>query len=350
MTSSRTNPGSRNIQKKQFDAVHLLLSSQRPSDIWKGINQARQWLNEDPEDRDVYGLLLDAVDKNRDIREQVRNLLLDMMKRESQKAVEAFQLLPSSVDHLLADADDAFYAVEYERAIQLYRQVLKLDPENSRAKTHLAEARKESPVASEVNPELPRDAVQYYRRARSYIAAKDFSTAMKMLGAAVESAKGRGMQYLEAEKLYASIQELAIAESYIDKAATALQNRQWGSAWDLYNKALFFYPQNQVLKAELTSIDCFMRANLLLDTLSETPSDMRDQKSKLIQINSLLQQAESSRALPLNLLKEVRRRYDKYQGSISKSNSYSSKIWLIIIFLLVIILSIAMFITWKGYI
>jgi tetratricopeptide (TPR) repeat protein len=190
-------------RKKQFDNVRILLSSQRPSDIWKGIDQARQWLNEDAEDHDVYGLLIDAVDKNPTIREQVRNLLTNMMKRESKMAEEAFTLLPSSKEDLLIDADDSYYAAEYERAISLYRQVLKLDPENERAKNQLAKAEIEKP--NESSTDLPREAIQYYRRARSYIAASDVKTATRMLGAAIESAHAHGMKYLEAEKLLESI-------------------------------------------------------------------------------------------------------------------------------------------------
>ena len=100
----------------------------------------RQWLKEDPENRDVYGLLLDAVKEHRELREQVRDLLYEMVEKKSKSAKEAISSLPSSIQDFLADADDAYYAAEYERAVQVYGQVLKLDSEHERAKDHLAKA------------------------------------------------------------------------------------------------------------------------------------------------------------------------------------------------------------------
>jgi hypothetical protein len=108
--SGKTNPGKTpNKRKSQLDAVLIQLSSQRPSDVWRGMEQARQWLKEDTEDKDVYGLLLDAVQKNRDLREQVRNLLTEMMQGGSQSAEKAILALPSSLTDFIADADDAYY-------------------------------------------------------------------------------------------------------------------------------------------------------------------------------------------------------------------------------------------------
>jgi tetratricopeptide (TPR) repeat protein len=240
MTSNMPTTGSEK-SKNQFDIVRLLLSSQRPSDIWRGLDLVRQWLNEDKEDRDVYGLLLDVVDKNHEIREQVRDLLIDMMKRESKQAANTLSRLSSTASaaaDLLADAEDAFYAAEYERAIQLYRQVLTREPENARAKSHLTEAMKETHAANK-NPELPRDAIQYYRRAHSYIAAKDFSTAMKMLGAAVESAQTRGLKYPEAESLLESVQDSSIAEEIKKKIyELAIDKNSWDDALEVCDSTL----------------------------------------------------------------------------------------------------------------
>jgi tetratricopeptide (TPR) repeat protein len=264
MTPNATDPGS-DKRKKQLDTVRFQLNSQRPSDIRRGLDHIRQWLNEDLEDRDVYSLLLDIVEKNHEIREQVRDLLIEMTQKESKRAAEAMSLLPSSVDDLLADADDAFYAAEYERAIQLYRQVLTRDPDNARAKSHIAEARKESPSVSEVNPELPRDAIQYYRRARSYIAAKDFSTAMKMLGAAVESAQTRGMKYTEAEKLLISVQDSSMAEEFKQKIyELAMDKGQWKEAFNLCTNSLLPDMTDEGIKHEFDSIHKLLREELAL--------------------------------------------------------------------------------------
>jgi len=209
--SSKTNPGKTpNKRKPQLDAVLIQLSSQRPSDVWRGMEQARQWLKEDAEDKDVYGLLLDAVQKNRELREQVRNLLVEMMQNGSTSAEKAILSLPSSLTDFLADADDAYYGGEYDRAINLFRQVLKLDPENTRAKDHIAKAEIKR-ITGESSTDLPRAAEQYYRRARSFIAARDVVTAMNLLTAAIEAAQGKGMKYSEAEDALSNMQNLLTA-------------------------------------------------------------------------------------------------------------------------------------------
>ena len=264
MVTSGTNPGS-DKRRKQIDAVRLQLSSQRPSEIRRGFELVRLWLNEESEDRDVYSMLLDVVEKNHELRQQVRDLLIDMTQKESRMAAEAVTLLPSSVDDLLADADDAFYAAEYERAIQLYRQVLTRDPENGRAKSHLTEAMKETPTASEKNPELPRDAIQYYRRARSYIAARDFSTAMKMLGAALESAQARGMKYSEAEKLLQSVQDSSLAQEFKQKIyELAMDKGQWKEAFNMCTNALLPDMTDEGIKNEFDAILKLLREELAL--------------------------------------------------------------------------------------
>jgi len=178
-------------RKPQMEAVYLRLISHRLSSIWQGLERIRQWVSEDLENQDAYGLLLDAVEENPDLREQARDLLIEAMQHGSKSAQKALAILPSTAQDLLVDADDAYYATEYERAIQIYRQVLKLDPDNIRAKEYLTKAI-EYQKGGIITSNLPRDAVQYYRQARSYIAARDYLTAMKMLGAAIESAREWG--------------------------------------------------------------------------------------------------------------------------------------------------------------
>ncbi len=163
-----------------------------------------------------------------DLREQVRDLFLEMAQKGSNVAEDAISLLPSTLSQLLADADDAYYAAEYDQAIQLYRQVLKRAPDNERAKEHLAKARDEKSKPREDKPGLPREALQYYRRARSYLAARDFSIAIKSLSAAVEAAHVRGMEYPEAEQLLDSVQDTLVADEFRRKGRSCIQKRSGG--------------------------------------------------------------------------------------------------------------------------
>lgn len=247
--SSKTSPGkSTEKRKPQLDAVFVLLTSQRPSDVWRGMEQIRKLLNTNMNDSDVYGLLLDAVQKNRDLREKCRLIILEKMQKGSLVAKEAMLSLPSSIEDTLADADDAYYAAEYDKAIQIYRQVLRLNPENLRAKEHLAKAILKQETG-ESPTDLPRAAQQLYWRARSYIAARDVIAAMNLLTQAIEAAQAKGMKYNDAEDELKNIQNLVLAEEYINKANEALKNKKRKDAIAYLSKALKLDPTNyEILK------------------------------------------------------------------------------------------------------
>jgi tetratricopeptide (TPR) repeat protein len=286
---SSTNIGkNQNKHRPQLDAVLIQLNSQRPSDVWRGMEQARQWLKEDAEDKDVYGLLLDAVKKNRGLREQVRNLLLEMMQNGSQSAPQAILSLPSGLTDFLADADDAYYGAEYELAINLYRQVLKLDPKNARAKDHIAKA-EINKITGESSTDLPRAAKQYYRRASSFIAVRDLVTAINLLNAAIEAAQVRGMTYPDAEQALSNMQNLLTADEFWKKAKTALNENKWKDALEFYNKSLLLDSKNEQIKKELESLQD------LLDV--ETALKKRGVTKILMPINQLQNTVETARTI-----------------------------------------------------
>lgn len=239
----------------KYDAILIQLSSQRPSNIFRGMEQVRQWLKENPENQEVYGLLLDAVQENRELlRDKVRNLLTEMMEDGKSKAAEAaLSNLPGGIQDLLADADDEYYAAEYEKAILSYRRVLKLDPENARAKEHLAKAEIKL-VAGETSVGLPRSAVQYYRRARSYLAARDITTAVNLLNAAVEAAQIRGQDYPDAAHALSDIENLIKADEFRREANQRFEEGNLKDAFSLYERAINLDSKNEQIKKESESL------------------------------------------------------------------------------------------------
>jgi len=260
MPDQNMDPKQESIDRdNQLSAILIQLRSQRPSDILRGMTQVRHWLQANLEDGRIYEILLDAVHENRNIREQVRSLLIQMKEKGSKAAEGALSILPSTAQDLLADADDAYYAAEYDQAIQLYRQVLRLAPDDERAKDHLAKAEIKR-IAGETDKDLPRAALQYYRRARSHIAARDFLTAIKLLSAAIEEAQAKGLSYPDAEEALNAMQDLLTADEFRRKANYALSQEQWKAALDFYNQALSLDPTNVVMKKEFDSLQNLLRA------------------------------------------------------------------------------------------
>ncbi len=110
---------------------------------------------------------------------------------------------------LLADADDAYYATDYAQAIKLYEQVLLLNPHNLRAIEQLQKA--QIGLFADIDKsKLPAEAVQYFRRTRSYITAKDYDLAIAMASKAIEVAKRAGVLYPEAENLLSSLKRIKV--------------------------------------------------------------------------------------------------------------------------------------------
>lgn len=286
----------RNERQKQMDFVSAQLRSQRSSDIWAGMEQITSWAEENSEDPDVYKILLDAVQDNQILRERISNFLLDLSNKGSKAAQSALRELQSSIQGVLAAADDAYYSAQYESAVKLYKQVLKLDPDNLRANDHLAKAEIRQ-LTGEANNEIPKSALQYYRRARSHIAAKDFGTATNLLNAAIEEAQAQGIGYLDAEETLINVQNLISANDFKQKAILALGQEQWNDALDAYNKALALDPTNDVTQKEIESLklllytqsDLRRRGNLkILAPLHQTQKALTDASKVFNPDNPLL--------------------------------------------------------------
>jgi tetratricopeptide (TPR) repeat protein len=305
------NDSTNSDRRKRLDVIKVKLRSQRPSDIFGAIIDVKRLLQENIEDHEIYEILLDAVRDNPGLRQEIRNLLEEMIQKGSKSAAGALRVLPADIQDLMSDADDEYYTGDYEKAIELYHRVLAIDPNHVRAKEQIAKAELNR-IAGRPDADLPWDAVQHFRRARSYISARDFVNAMKYLDAALEAAKAKGMDFPEAENLLNSMQDLGTADEYKAKADDALKKEQWNTAWDLYSKTALLNPQDQVVKELLEGLDGLMRADALLDSLDAQPNEEKEQKEKLARVDVYLKKAEEIKALVgTSLLKNSRVRYNQ---------------------------------------
>jgi serine/threonine protein kinase len=170
---------------------------------------------------------------------------------------------------------------------------------------------------------LPFDAVQSYRRARSYIAAKDYVYANYHLEVAIAIANQIGMSYPDAEILLENVQfSLIMDDNDKQELSLALEKEQWGTVWDICNKILLRHPEeNKRIKKLLNGLDSLMRANLLLDSLSRQSNGEKKQTDELEKIGDLLETVQESNILSkAKLLKKSYRRYNQFQGERSNMN------------------------------
>jgi hypothetical protein len=196
--------------EKRLDALKIQMRSQSPSDILRVMEQIQVWLNYDIENKNIYDLLLDTIRENPSHREWAENIIKRMIEKGSKSASETLKALPVTIENLIADADDAYYAAEYGKAIELYKKALQLDSGNEHARKQLpkAEANRLDKINRKNTP--PREAVKWYRQARSYIAANDIQGALAFLNAAVEASREQNIRFSDAEELLISMQSIVI--------------------------------------------------------------------------------------------------------------------------------------------
>jgi len=105
---------------------------------------------------------------------------------------------------------------------------------------------------------IPRDSIQNYRRARSYISAGDFQYAMAALVDAVETARKQGVEYSDAEKLLEIVNNRLASDDLKQRAEIAIETQNWKNALDLYNKALKQDPTNVITNKEIRDVQSIL--------------------------------------------------------------------------------------------
>ncbi len=147
-------------KKQQLDAVRIQLLSARSSDVFLGMQQVKQWLNENPEDTEIYNLLTDSIYKNTDLRPRVRELLQDMIEDGSKSAATVWRQLPRTVQDLLEDADRVYNTDKFVLATEIYNQILQQEPNNEHALQQIEILAKYLPVSN--SPQINRQRVVFW--------------------------------------------------------------------------------------------------------------------------------------------------------------------------------------------
>jgi cellulose biosynthesis protein BcsQ len=290
-----------------------LLSSSLPSEVLRGMGQVRKWLQEEPENQDIYALLLDVVHDNPVLREGVRNLLEEMRAKGSKSSEDALSHFPVAVPDLLADADDAYYAAEYDQAVDLYRKVLLIEPNNQRAQRQLEKALLNRSEETR-NKDIPRQAFQYFRQARSYISAGEITTAIKLLNAAIEEARANKKEFPDAEKQLDSLQDVLNANENKGEAALAIREERWEDALNLYKRARPLDPSDETIQRMCDILQDLLDAEKLIVSLSDVHY-LTERKDKLGKIASSLNASEEIKNLVSTpRYKKVHTRYSLYKA------------------------------------
>lgn len=175
---------------------------------------------------------------------------------------------------LMKLADDAYYSEDYPKAIQIYRQILEQASKNRKAKIQLEKAEFSLSLRTST-PEVPIEAVQLYKRSRSFITAGDLEQAKKLLKEAIAITQKKGSIFPKAQELLDNITNALTSQTFKDKALRELENREWAKAFEDLNTAANLDPTDENNKELLARLEALISAQSLA---SQLISGVKDKK------------------------------------------------------------------------
>jgi tetratricopeptide (TPR) repeat protein len=214
------------------------------------------------------------------------------------------------VNQLLERADENFDSGgRYKQAYQLYHEVLRWDPRNSRARIQVLKA--DYKRAEETPQEIPVEALRLYSVARSLMRAGRLAHASDALKQAIEIAEQAGVDFTDARHLYKDIQinlqNVRMAEEVVEGALFRLEKREWAKALEQLEYAVNLDSETNATTL-LNNLRDLLTARSLIEQIQ---TGIGDDSLRLIQLTKIEQIIKAtSETIPLGALwNDVVRRY-----------------------------------------
>jgi len=295
--------------QKKLDLIRTQLFSDNDFEINKGMSQLQAWLISEPENPALYDFMEALAHEKPALQDIIEDLLDELIRAGSKLARQTLPNIFSS--SITIEADDAYYAGEINKAIKLYSQILQVDSENKRARKQLEKIWAKD--SSESLPtQIPRDAVQYYRLARSYIAVGDNKSAIAFLGAAVDEAAKAKVQFIEAATLLGRLQDLESAAEYKLQAENHLREDRWMDALDSYNKAALLEASGTPLSNLIAGLTELIKVNEAIESLEQNPDALErklNEWRKSGEISRIMDKAGETTLVTTSLYRRIVRFY-----------------------------------------
>jgi tetratricopeptide (TPR) repeat protein len=217
------------------------------------------------------------------------------------------------VKELIKKADNAYYAAEYDRAIQLYREVLDLDPKNEHSKRQLKKAKFKRPLKRVRSEDLPVKALQFYKRSRSFITVGDLPEAKNLLKRAIDIAEEAGVDFANAKDLLRNIQAALKAEEFKKKAIEQLDTQQWTKSAASLSSAISLDPTDDEVQTLQSRLHSLLKAQNLISRLEANIEKTRRRSEIIKEIRSIIELTNETTVLSA-LWQEVVRDFGLYNN------------------------------------
>lgn len=261
-----------------IDAIEKMLRSRSEYEFQLGLDEAQDLLTQYPADEALINMLVSAGESSSSIR---RSQIIERLRAVGgELALGAAQRLESiengdeETAALKQKAYDAYYDGDYEQAVRLFEAYLEKHPYDTEARAQLEKAKtrllgREAPEATRqtATGNVPRQAVQLYRRARSYLAAKDIRSAKKLIEEAIALADQNNTTFAEAEELLANLEEHLVLVEFKEKGEAALQEQKWQEALDQFRFAHQLNAEDEEARGYFRALSGLLEAQNILAML-----------------------------------------------------------------------------------
>lgn len=235
-----------------------------------------------------------------------------------------------NLKELIESADSAYSATDYDKAMMLYKRTLELDPGNKHAQVQLRKAEYYLSVKTIKPEDLIADAMQFYKRSRSFIAIGDLDGAKKLLQQAISVAEEAGVDFTNAKILLENIQNASRAEEFKKKAFDELDKQLWVRAEANLSLAIDLDPTDHIGQTLLSHLRSLLKAQNLALQLSSGFGGVRDRLKNDKEIQEILKRTNEApvlRALWLQIL-ETRNKKNSQPQEIGNIELHAPKIFI----------------------
>ena len=270
-----------NKESRKADKIELLLRSSSPEEFSLGLNEAQEWLLENPDESQIVNILVSVSEQTEFIarREQIIALLSTLKGSSSTKQLQRKEqsTKDENQEKLREKSLEAYYEGQFDLAIEMFKSYLHQHPDDLEIISQLEKARlrqlgtDNASGLQRSHTKTPKHAWQLYRRARSYLAAGDVKSAQKLLIEAVDIAERENVNFPEALGYLDELETKLTALEYKKQGEAQLLAKNWEKALEIYQYAYQLDPEDSHVTGVCRALEDLLRAQSLLSTLQIEP-------------------------------------------------------------------------------
>jgi tetratricopeptide (TPR) repeat protein len=320
-------------------------------DIDEAVDILAEALDHDPDYPETLDLLQQAASRSSQVALKVRGLLdrygltmpiqsptipppqPETPRREERPSAESAPI-SGALSDLLSDLTQAYYAGNYQQAVDLANRVLAQDPDNAQAQEYRQKS--EDNLLRGVVPDhrIPFDARVAYNRANSLVRAGNYDEAERLYRESRDLAARAGIgSWKDVEQALLDIQDLALARELMAEGDRLLAADDWDGALQKYEGAMRVVPNDPMSQERIDLVrrirqqfdQATVQLNMTSGSLNERAKDLQRLLNTLAAMRQTLPGSDRLKRLAREIEDRVdaliAQLYNQAQGALTRTDS-----------------------------